>query len=91
MSMGAEASGELLKYLQNQSSDDDQLEGLFQSFCEMVDQLPFKIHLVCFYETQRSDFSKVVRDLPPEFRAQHEKNEASGIVCPYFSQPHHIH
>ncbi|XXH03081.1 hypothetical protein Hte_009471 [Hypoxylon texense] len=78
-SMGAETSGELLKYLR--FSNDGQLEELFKSFCELVYDFSPRIRIVCFYETHRTDFTKVIKDLPVGFIAQ-LKGETSGILVP---------
>ncbi|KAI4870247.1 hypothetical protein F4820DRAFT_469608 [Hypoxylon rubiginosum] len=82
MSMGAETSCELLKYLQ--PSEDDRSEELFQSFCRRIDQLPFTIRIVCFYETRQTDFTKIIKDLPPGYKEQ-LGGETSGILVPAYS------
>ncbi|KAI2468563.1 hypothetical protein F4781DRAFT_397638 [Annulohypoxylon bovei var. microspora] len=79
ISMAAETSGMLLKYLQSNHNEDDQLEELFQGFCEMVKQFHSKIETMCFYETHRTDFSKIITQLPSSFKDQ-LKGQTAGIL-----------
>ncbi|KAI1082000.1 hypothetical protein F5B20DRAFT_534045 [Whalleya microplaca] len=84
ITMSAETSGGLLSYLRTQRDEDERLEGLFQCFCELIGQLESKIRIVCFYETHRTDFSKILKNLPTKFRKS-LKGETSGILVPLHS------
>ncbi|PHH87967.1 hypothetical protein CDD83_8168 [Cordyceps sp. RAO-2017] len=77
--MGGAASDELVKYLRNDASGRGQLDEVIQRFCEMIEDSEFKIAIVCFYETQPTDFTKVVCQLPPQFVKQLD-NAYTGIV-----------
>ncbi|PVH68034.1 hypothetical protein DL98DRAFT_475129 [Cadophora sp. DSE1049] len=74
--MGREASSELIKYLDARGAE---LDELVQRFCEMVEHHEFKFPIVCFYETQRTDFSKVVKELPIEF-VKCLNSDSTGIL-----------
>jgi hypothetical protein len=82
--IGGEVSNELVKYLKNDASGRGELDELVQRFCEIVQNDDLKFPMICFYETQRLDFSKVVRDLPPQFTKQLDSNN-TGIVSLHFT------
>jgi hypothetical protein len=79
LQMGGEASVELVNYLRSDGEGVGQLDELVQRFCEMAADGELTFPMVCFYETQRTDFSKIVRDLPPEFAEQLD-HDNTGIV-----------
>jgi hypothetical protein len=82
--MGGEVSNELVKYLRNDAGGRGELDELVQRFCEMLDNNELKFPMVCFYENQSTDFSKVVRNLPPEFTKQLDSDN-TGIVSFHFT------
>ncbi|XP_044720024.1 ankyrin repeats (3 copies) domain-containing protein [Hirsutella rhossiliensis] len=65
--MRGDSSSELVKYLGNDAGGRGELDEIVQRFCEMVEDKEFKFPMVCFYETQPTDFTTVIRKLPPEF------------------------
>lgn len=77
--MGGETSHEMVNYLRTDAGGRRELDELVQRFCEMLEQDDFKIPMVCFYETQRTDFTKVISNLSPEF-VKHLNGDCSGIV-----------
>jgi hypothetical protein len=80
--MGGETSKELVKYLKSDMGRGE-LDELVQRFCEMNQYDKFKFPIVCFYETRRTDFVKVMGDLPNEF-AKHLDSDNTGIVSLHF-------
>lgn len=82
--MNDEASDELVDYLRNDASGRRELDELVQQFSEMVHKNRFEFSIVCFYETRRTDFTKVIKKLPPEFTQDLDGDEA-GIVRFAFS------
>jgi hypothetical protein len=76
---GGEASSELLKYLRNDVGGRGELDELVQRFREVIEHQRFKFPMVCFYETQSSDFTKVIKDLPTEY-AKQLNSDHTGIV-----------
>jgi hypothetical protein len=82
--MGGEVSNELVRYLRNDAGGRGELDELIQRFCEMVENNELKFPMVCFYETLSTDFSKVIRNLPPEFADQLDSDN-TGIVSLHFT------
>jgi hypothetical protein len=68
MQMRAEVSNELVRYLNK--DDNKELDELAQTFGDMVNKPHFKFPIMCFYETQETDFTSVIRHLSPKFRSQ---------------------
>lgn len=79
ISAGGETADELIKYLSSNNRDRGQLDDTVQLFCEMSTSNSFKFPIRCFYETQRTDFKKVLKKLPPEYIKQLGENH-TGIV-----------
>jgi hypothetical protein len=79
ISAGGETADELIKYLSNNNRERRQLDDVVQQFCEMVHNNRFKFPIRCFYETQRTDFKKVLGKLSPEYRKELGEND-TGIV-----------
>jgi hypothetical protein len=66
--MGGGGSNNLAQYLSSAEHDREGLDELVRLFSEMIYQKHFNFSIVCFYETLLTDFSKVIDDLPPEFK-----------------------
>ncbi|EFY98052.2 nacht nucleoside triphosphatase [Metarhizium robertsii ARSEF 23] len=84
ISSGGETADELVKYLNNNDSERKQLDEVVQQFCEMANSKMFKFPIICFYETRRTDFKKVLKELTPEFRKALGKHD-TGILVPEYS------
>ncbi|KAH8880627.1 hypothetical protein GQ53DRAFT_669415, partial [Thozetella sp. PMI_491] len=78
MQASGEASSDLIRYLQKDNGGRE-LDESIQRFCEMVENEEYKFPMVCFYETQRTDFTKVLRHLPPQIIESLDSNH-TGIV-----------
>jgi hypothetical protein len=79
--MHDEVSDGLVDYLRKDDNGRKDLDELVQLFCEMISNNEFKFPMLCFYETRTTDFTKVLRKLPPEF-AREVDSAKSGIVSP---------
>lgn len=78
LTMRGETANELVDYLRNDDRGRRELDDLVHLFCEMVNNNRSKFPIVCFYERLQTDFTKVVRDLPPEFAKR--LNNCTGTV-----------
>ncbi|KAI0543567.1 ARM repeat-containing protein [Xylaria curta] len=86
-SMGSEVSDKMVKYLKNSENgrrELDVLDELVHRFRQLTAQKKFNFPMICFYETHRTDFRKVIKKLPPEYVARLEGDE-SGILVPKYS------
>ncbi|KAH7111217.1 hypothetical protein EDB81DRAFT_671605 [Dactylonectria macrodidyma] len=81
VSSGSETTKELLTYLRNEPNERGELDQLVERFCVMINHEQFIIPVVCFYETQETDFTKVIKDLPPEF-VKGLGGHTAGILVP---------
>jgi len=77
-SMGGETSDELVQYLKTDASRE--LDELVQRFCEMIRAKEFSFPIICFYETQWTDFTKVIKNLPLPFVKQLDVNMKGILV-----------
>lgn len=73
LSMDDQASDELAKYLNT-----EELNEVVLQFCEMVQHKNFKFPITCFYETKRTDFTKAIKKLSPEYKKWLDSNR--GIL-----------
>lgn len=83
--MEYETSNDLVRYLENEPSERGELDELVQRFCEMLAAEEFKFPIFCFYETQRTDFTKVIRNLPPEFLKLLDSDKKGIVSSPLLS------
>lgn len=88
VAMGGETADGLLNYLNNNENERRQLDDVVQQFCEMVASKSFNFPIRCFYETHRTDFSKIIHKLPAQYHAELGKDSA-GIVS-YIKKLVHI-
>jgi hypothetical protein len=65
--MGNEASDNLVQYLKADASGCRELDELVQRFRQMVADDKIRFPIICFYETQRTDFTNAINKLPLEF------------------------
>ncbi len=77
--MGGETADELIKYLSNNDNERKQLDEVVQQFCEMANSNEFQFPIICFYETRRTDFKKVLNALCDEHRKELGEHD-TGIV-----------
>ncbi|KAI1739554.1 ARM repeat-containing protein [Xylaria scruposa] len=87
VSMGGEASDKMVKYLKNSNNGKrelDELDELVQRFRQLVADEKFNFPMICFYETRRTDFKKVINKLSPGYVAR-LKGDESGILVPKYS------
>ncbi len=74
--MSEDVSEDLVKYLDN-SENNKQLDEIVQRFCAMIHSKKVNITVVCFNETLQTDFSKIIKALPPEITIGQKRK---GIV-----------
>lgn len=67
MASGAATTKELLAYLESEPNERNELDQLVERFSIMINHDDFKIPIRCFYETQPTDFTKIIKDLPSSF------------------------
>ncbi len=77
---GNEVSSSLVNHLKNDEDERRQLDDLVQEFCELAASEEVKFRIICFYETRRSDFSKILDKLPRNFVAAQVNTGTEGIV-----------
>ncbi|KAH7370292.1 armadillo-type protein [Rhexocercosporidium sp. MPI-PUGE-AT-0058] len=81
ISMGGETADELVKYLSNNEGERRQLDDVVQLFCEMVSNKSFSFPIRCFYETHKTDFKNVLKNLSSEHRTELGKNDTGILVA----------
>lgn len=77
--MCEEVSNNLIGYLSDQDGTRHELDEVIQCFTELTYALRPNLQIVCFYETQETDFAKVLKNLPPAIRTYLGK-KTTGIV-----------
>ncbi|RGP71810.1 ankyrin repeat [Fusarium sporotrichioides] len=78
---GEETTRELLAYLESEPNERGELDQLVERFSIMINHDDFKIPIRCFYETQPTDFTKIIKDLPSRFvKDLHGKSK--GVLVP---------
>ncbi|KAJ2986541.1 hypothetical protein NUW58_g4975 [Xylaria curta] len=82
---GFECSQELVEYIRGASGHRSLLDDLVQRFTEMIHDQAFKFDIVCFYETRHTNFSAILKKLPPEYVQEQIDPNGHGIVVERYS------
>ncbi|RTE78459.1 hypothetical protein BHE90_007052 [Fusarium euwallaceae] len=81
VSSGAETAKGLVAFLKNEPDERGYLDQLVERFYFMINDKKLGIPVVCFYETQETDFTKVIKKLPSKF-VKTLDGKKRGILVP---------
>ncbi|GAW20848.1 hypothetical protein ANO14919_103600 [Xylariales sp. No.14919] len=84
LSAGGEVSKQMVEYLNNSDGERRELDELVQRFRELHRQKAYEFPMICFYETQETDFTKVIDKLSPE-HVSSLGSKHKGILVPEHS------